>query len=316
MVTTFERLAKVLNGYVKPANWIERAFASIGSVVSKIPDVTNSDRGKFLGVNSSNNNLGWKAIRQVPAVETTDKGKYLHANSDTGALEWEEAGGSSLPEYDSDDIGKSLSVVDSGETETVTKTIIQNQTVTIDAQRHGQLANDTFDWSSLNSGDDVSVVLNGISKTCTIEAEGDYLKFQYDVTLEEQCTVYNDGFVAVIGIEGDIVISSTAAVTLPVPALEWSEAGGSGGAEIAVFTIDDGAVTAPENFSANTSIVQISINDLLYPASFSYGDKMCSAVQINSFANTLIYHYISFDDIHSSWLYEATEYTLTPATNS
>lgn len=93
MVTTFERLAKVLKGYIKPANWIERAFASIGSVVSNIPDITNSDRGKFLGVNISNNNLGWKAIRQVPAVGTEDKGKYLKANDSTGELEWNEAGG-------------------------------------------------------------------------------------------------------------------------------------------------------------------------------------------------------------------------------
>ena len=184
MVTTFERLAKVLKGFVKPANWIERAFAELVSAIgSVLPSVSNSDRGKFLGVNSSNNNLGWKAIRQVPDVENADKGKYLHANGDTGAL-------------------------------------------------------------------------------------------------------------------------------------EWSEAGGSGGAEIAVFTVDDGTVTAPENFSANTSIVQISINGLLYPTTFSYDDKMCSAVQINNVANTLVYHYISYDDRHSSWLYETTEYTLTPATNS
>ena len=95
MVTTFERLAKILKGYIKPANWIERAFAELASAISSVlPSVSDSDRGKFLGVNSSNNNLGWKAIKQVPEVENADKGKYLHANEDTGALEWSEAGGS------------------------------------------------------------------------------------------------------------------------------------------------------------------------------------------------------------------------------
>lgn len=95
MVTTFERLAKILKGYVKPSNWIERAFAELASAIgSVLPSVSDSDRGKFLGVNSSNNNLSWKAIRQVPEVEDADKGKYLHANEDTGALEWSEAGGS------------------------------------------------------------------------------------------------------------------------------------------------------------------------------------------------------------------------------
>lgn len=93
MITTFERLAKVLKGEAPAANWIERAFAALASAVSSISAVTYNDRGKFLGVNTSNNNLGWKAIRQVPAVENADKGKYLHANDDTGNLEWSEANG-------------------------------------------------------------------------------------------------------------------------------------------------------------------------------------------------------------------------------
>ena len=94
MLTTFERLAKVVKKKTAPANWIETAFADLVSAIGAVlPSVSNSDRGKFLGVNTSNNNLGWKTIRQVPEVENADKGKYLHANGDTGALEWSEAGG-------------------------------------------------------------------------------------------------------------------------------------------------------------------------------------------------------------------------------
>ena len=46
MVTTFERLAKVIKGYIKPANWIERAFASVASAL--VPSYTNEDKGKVL----------------------------------------------------------------------------------------------------------------------------------------------------------------------------------------------------------------------------------------------------------------------------
>ena len=141
MVTTFERLAKVLKGYIKPANWIERAFADLVSAIgSVLPSISNSDRGKFLGVNSSNNNLGWKAIRQVPEVENADKGKYLHANEDTGALEWSEAGGSGgLPSYTVSDKDKVLTVVE----ETAEAVFVDEQTVTFDSGA-GTLAADSY----------------------------------------------------------------------------------------------------------------------------------------------------------------------------
>ena len=99
-MTTFSRLALVIQGKIKPCNWIERAFAELASSISSVlPSVSNNDRGKFLGVNASNNNLGWKAIRQVPDVENADKGKFLHANSDSGALEWSEAGGGGISTF-------------------------------------------------------------------------------------------------------------------------------------------------------------------------------------------------------------------------
>lgn len=56
MVTTFERLAKVLKGYIKPANWIERAFASIAGAL--VPSYTAEDNDKVLTV--KNNALSWE----------------------------------------------------------------------------------------------------------------------------------------------------------------------------------------------------------------------------------------------------------------
>ena len=113
-MTTFSRLALVIQGKIKPCNWIERAFAALASAISSVlPSVSTSDRGKFLGVNASNNNLGWKTINQVPDVENADKGKYLHANGETGALEWSEAEG--LPAVTAVDEGKVLTVNSSGE---------------------------------------------------------------------------------------------------------------------------------------------------------------------------------------------------------
>ena len=82
MVTTFERLAKILKGYVKPANWIERAFASVGSAV--LPPVTVSDNGKVLGVSGGK----WEVVEggggggsSLPDVTAADEGKVLTVNS-------------------------------------------------------------------------------------------------------------------------------------------------------------------------------------------------------------------------------------------
>ena len=78
MVTTFERLAKILKGYIKPANWIERAFANVGSAI--LPPVTTSDNGKVLGVSSG----AWTvtdAPGGLPSVTSADEGKVLTVNS-------------------------------------------------------------------------------------------------------------------------------------------------------------------------------------------------------------------------------------------
>lgn len=92
MVTTFERLAKVLKGYVKPSNWIERAFASVGSAI--LPSVSASDNGKVLGVS----NGAWAVVEgggsSLPTVTSSDEGKVLTVNS---SGEWVAA---DLPVYD------------------------------------------------------------------------------------------------------------------------------------------------------------------------------------------------------------------------
>lgn len=72
-MTTFARLALVVQSKIPPCNWIERAFITVINAL------------------------------KLPAVGASDKGKYLHTNSSTGALEWAEGGGggSSVDPYDS-----------------------------------------------------------------------------------------------------------------------------------------------------------------------------------------------------------------------
>ena len=58
---------------------------------TELPSVSNADRGKFLGVNSSNNNVGWKDISQVPSTSGVTNG-YVLTNSN-GTPTWAAAAG-------------------------------------------------------------------------------------------------------------------------------------------------------------------------------------------------------------------------------
>ena len=81
-MTTFARLALVIQGKIPPCNWIERAFNTVINAL------------------------------KLPSVGTSDKDKFLHTNASTGALEWAEgSGGSDLPSVTGDDNGKVLAVV-------------------------------------------------------------------------------------------------------------------------------------------------------------------------------------------------------------
>ena len=81
-MTTFARLALVIQGKIPPCNWIERAFNTVINAL------------------------------KLPTVGSSDKDKFLHTNASTGALEWAEGGsGSGLPEVTSEDNNKVLAVV-------------------------------------------------------------------------------------------------------------------------------------------------------------------------------------------------------------
>lgn len=249
MVTTFERLAKVMKGYIKPANWIERAFASVGSAI--LPSVTASDNGKVLGVS----NGAWgvtDAPSGLPNVTTTDEGKVLTVNS---SGEWNAetpSGGDSLPEYDSDDIGKSLQVVDSGETHVVTKTVtvIESQTPVSVGGGEYRLTLGTYDLSGIETGDTVNVTINNTEKECEVyDGYGERKDIRYYTDETHYVTITSGGYVWNEGTGIDVstsVISATMEVEEEeaIPTLGW---GSSGGSDIviahATFSHDEFTVT-------------------------------------------------------------------------
>lgn len=59
-MTTFARLALVIQGKIPPCNWIERAFITVINAL-KLPTVGASDKGKYLKTNSESGDLEWAA---------------------------------------------------------------------------------------------------------------------------------------------------------------------------------------------------------------------------------------------------------------
>ena len=69
-------------------------FAKPGLAEEKLPPVSTADNGKVLGVN----NGVWDKVAasggsDLPEVTSSDKDKYLHTNSSTGDLEWSAVSG-------------------------------------------------------------------------------------------------------------------------------------------------------------------------------------------------------------------------------
>ena len=93
-MTTFSRLALVIQGKCEPCNWIETAFLTVVNAL-KLPAVGDSDKGKFLHAAADDGDLEWTAIVQLPEITADDKDKYLHINAESGALEWVTIGGDS-----------------------------------------------------------------------------------------------------------------------------------------------------------------------------------------------------------------------------
>lgn len=72
-----------------------------------LPTVSNSDRGKALKVNKSNNNINWTEISEVPDTTGASTGDVLTVGAD--GVEWATPSGG-LPDYTTSDGGKVLGV--------------------------------------------------------------------------------------------------------------------------------------------------------------------------------------------------------------
>lgn len=253
-MTTFSRLALVIQGKIKPCNWIERAFAALAEAASGVlPSISNADRGKFLGVNSSNNNLGWKAIRQVPDVENADKGKYLHANGDTGALEWSEAGGSSgLPSYTNSDIGKTLNVVNA----TTETTLVDEQTITF-TDGSGELAANTNHYNSATMKDGAAVTIIVSEST---NANGTYTTVIGNFNDIRSCN-FGDGFFIILSGPMAGMVSIGEEASAKISATVMAE---SGGADIGWKAAKEPDIFVVKATSKNSSIVAENAATVFY----------------------------------------------------
>ena len=74
-----------------------------------LPTVTNSDRGKALKVNKTNNNINWTEINEVPNTTGASQGDVLTVGA--SGVEWATpSGGSGVPDYTTRDADKVLMV--------------------------------------------------------------------------------------------------------------------------------------------------------------------------------------------------------------
>lgn len=150
------------------------------------------------------------------------------------------SGGGGLPEYENSDLGKALTLADSGKSITTTYTIVQEQTVALTNQG-GQLADGSYDVSMVSNGDTVIVTHDGATYESVVEISGSTIVIELQnpppaseakggtKAVEElytQIEIDQSGG-TVLYPEGDsITIGVTKTVTEAIPAPAWSSSGG------------------------------------------------------------------------------------------
>ena len=108
-------MQKVIDGLSEGLEAIADAIVGDTPHSQKVPIPTNSDRGKFLGVNASNNNIGWKKIEGVN-LASAQTGQVLTAIEDMGGnlIQGWITPDEGLPTYDESDVGKVLMITENG----------------------------------------------------------------------------------------------------------------------------------------------------------------------------------------------------------
>ena len=141
-----------------------------------LPKVSNSDRGKALKVNKSNNNINWIDISEVPDTTGASQGDVLTVGA--SGVEWATpSGGSDIPDYTTSDYGKVLGVRLTGPTTAVLEWQTKKFVPDSDSSMKGQHLKVGGSGNALWAWEDTVLSTNDISTT---EGTNDVL---YTVTL-------------------------------------------------------------------------------------------------------------------------------------
>lgn len=130
-----------------------------------------------------------------------------------------------LPTFAYTDIGKSLKVVDSGETEPATVTLIQRQMPSKSSSTRFTVADGTYDWSGLEAGDVVKVTVNAVEKSCELSESSDILYCNYPYGETASFKFMSNGNIQAISQPdldiSTVFVSATKIGEVPVPEIGW-----------------------------------------------------------------------------------------------